>query len=228
MKNFNLYNVSFLKNYNALKNQEFPLPYLVGMAYSEYKRGISNRNIKGNMLSYINGSYFEPTICMDLSIYQEQINEYKNYLTIKIIEDSITSYEKALLGVLNRESIPYNRCFKYVGIIASFPSTFHMMKRKLEFEDYIDSIREKSDYFGMIKKRYNIKLKIISKKYHSKWGIYTFNAVDDDDNLFFWFERKEVKFDVSDRVKIRATVKKHVFSEFLKTKETHLSRVVYS
>lgn len=229
MKNFNIYNVSFSKNYNTLKNQDFPVPYLIGMAHSEYNRGItSNRNIKENILSYINGAYFEPTICIDLSFYQEQINEYKNYLTIKIIEDSITPYEKSLLDVLNRESIPYNRYFKYIGVIASFPNTYYRMKQKNEFEDYIDSIREKSEYFGIIKKRYNIKLTIISKKYFSNFGTYIFNAVDDDNNLFFWFEKKEVKFDVHDHVKVRATVKKHAFSEFLKTKETCLSRVVYS
>lgn len=228
MKKFNLYNTSFLQNHTNMTGQYFPVAYLVGMAYSEYNRGVNtNTRIKENMLSYLGGAYFEPTICIDLQFYQSQIDEYKQNLTFKIIEDSITPYEKAMIETFKHESIPFSQLTKYVGKIASFPKTYEMMKEHIEFEDFVDTVRNKSDYFGLIKKRYNIKLKIISKKYLSKTGIYTVNAVDDSDNLFFWFESKKRNFKVNDIVKVRATIKKHIFSDYLKARENHLSRVVY-
>lgn len=228
MKKFNLYHNGFLKTHNIFVNEDFPVTYLVAMADSEYKRGVSsNANIKGNMLSYFSGSYFEPYVCIDLSFYQSQIDEYKEYLMGKILGGSLTPYEKSLNNVLYRETISLTNLPKEIGIISSFPNAYYKMKQQLEFEDYIDAIRHKSEYYGVVKKRYNIKLKILLKKYIQKYDTYVINAVDDDDNLFFWFEKNEVTFNVKDYVKVRATIKKHSFSEFIKAKETRLNRVVY-
>lgn len=228
MKNFKIYPISFAKKHITVKDIEYPISYLVGMADSEYNRGVkTNTEIKRNILSYLEGGvYFEPTICIDLPFYVSQIDEYKEYLIVKMFEDSITSYEKAMLETLKNETIHHRNLHKYARKITSFPITYRMVKERLEFEDIIDSVRKSSEYVGTLKKRYNFKLKIISKKYISNRGFYVINAIDENDNLFFWFEKNKVDFNVNDFVKIRATVKKHCFSDFLKAKETHVIRVV--
>lgn len=165
-------------------------------------------------------------LCLDLTKAQELIEWYKEYLSYKIMTTEITDFEKEIINILKIETVRQNS-YKDIGIIASIPMAIDLAKKREEFSDLIDKIRPHSNFFGEIKKRYDLNLKLLSKKYIKNNDFWVINAVDDDNNMFFYFGHKEPNYDINDYMKIRATVKKHEQSKFSDCKETHLTRIIY-
>lgn len=189
-----------------------------------YKKSINNKQKMSVILSDTITDL--DNLCLDLKKSSDHIEWYKDYLTYKIMTNEITDFEKEIIKILKEEKIE-RYSYKDIGIISSIPMAIDLAKKKEKLSDDIDKIRPHSDYYGEIKKRYNINVKLLSKKYFKNKGFWTINCVDDESNLFFYFCNDEPKYEINDYMKIRATVKKHEISKFTSCKETHLTRVSY-
>lgn len=205
------------------------LSYSIALADAIYKKYRYNDKInnKQKMCSIL----MEPisnmdNLCLDIDSANEIIEWYTQYLSFKIVTDEITDFEKAIIRILKQDNIQ-RFSYKDIGIVATIPMSYHLAKQREQFDDLLDTLRLKSDFFGEIKKRYNLNLKLISKKYIRSKHIWVINCIDDDNNMFFYFDKEDNQYNINDYMKIRATVKKHELSKFTQCKETHLSRVSY-
>lgn len=233
-----------LPNYSKPKPITLPLEYIIAVSDAIYKKYGYNNSIKNtsflyNLLAYGKGIHSNESaidldnLCIDLEIGREIIDTCKEYLIFKMISDNLTGYEKSVVNVLTNNdtvTIQANSIISSMfGVFAAIPLTYKIIKANDKFDEMMESYKNKSNFFGILKKRYNLKLKLISKKYIKKKELWIIYAIDDDDNLFFFFHSKpDFKYEIGEYMKIRATVKSHQASTYTNCKETHLGRIIFS
>ena len=212
-----------------LFDRDISLLYAIALSDAIYKKhGYKEKiNNKQKMLSI----FTDPipnmdNLCLDIDSAKEMADWYLEYLSFKVITNEITDFEKSIIKTLKKDNIN-----KYsssdVAIVSAIPMSYHMAKQREKFDDLLDEVRNISNFFGEIKKRYNLNLKLVSKKHIKSKDLWVINCIDDDSNMFFYFDKEDNKYNINDYMKIRATVNKHEFSKFSQCKETRLSRVSY-
>ena len=202
------------------------------------KYGTDTLNIKNKLMEL---SFTKHTVsnenmslmCLDdFSEYEMILDWFKLHLSIKAVEGTLTSFEKSLKELILRYNNDPNALTTGgdFGLISSIPKVYTEAKEREYYDEVIDDIRASSDYVGIIKERTNLNLKLVSKRYVRDRQFWIVNALHDEKNLITYFDSKSdiSSVKVSSNFKIRATIKRHEYSNFNKCKETQLTRVVYS
>jgi hypothetical protein len=149
-------------------------------------------------------------------------------ISFKVLQDTVTSYEKNLANALKNKKFGDDSSIKLVnnGIISSFPLYVKQARERERYEDIISKISKISDYIGELKLRTTLKVQVISKRYIKDKGFWVINALHDNKNLIVYFTNDTTGIVVGNSYKIRGTPVKHEISLFNKCKETRLSRVM--
>lgn len=110
--------------------------------------------------------------------------------------------------------------YKHLGYIAAVIS----MYRKHLYREEQKKLRKPSEWYGEVKKRYELKLKcVFLKEFETQFGVTTlFKFVDEDDRVFTWFASRDPGIDQGETYNIKGTVKDH--SEYNGDKQTILTR----
>lgn len=221
--------VDYNKRFERAKiASDIPIVYAVATSFQICnKNGEHTSHNKPQIFEYLLGKHYDDMCFSDLAMYQQKIDWYLNYLSYKVMDDTISPFEKASIKVLQSDTLGQNYT-NSIGIISVFPKVYTQSIEREKFSEKLDELRGISNYFGEIKKRYNLSVTLLSKKYISNKGIWIINCADDTGNMFFFFDKSDNGYNMNDKMKIRATVKKHIDSDFTGCKETHLGRVVYS
>jgi hypothetical protein len=98
-------------------------------------------------------------------------------------------------------------------------------KRIEEAKDRADKLNE---YFGVMKKRYDLELQVVRKMaFETMYGTTHFHIFEDQHGrAYVWFSSRETNCEVGDFVKIRGTVKDH--KEYRGVNQTVLTRCAIS
>lgn len=219
------------------------LDYIIAVSVSIYnKNGGYNTNVDNAqaIIQFMHNIYYNNAysgshmFCMDQSLdtYKEMREYlYEEYVT-KTMENKLTEFDKKFISILSPEKfkeIPDNMHNYYLSIIATFPKVYRETKEREFFQNKLQRLKITSEYVSTIKKRINLSLKLMSKRYIKDKGIWVINAEYDNTSLITYFDSSQsiMNINVGDQFKIRGTVVKQQLSEFTHCKETRLSRVIY-
>jgi hypothetical protein len=213
--------------------------HAIMLAFNLYNiHGEQNNLIKFDIVHYL----FEPKYTMvnssipilcskKITKIPDIVDFIKFGLLVKVIEDSLSSYEKALHNFLEKMDDHVNP--RDLGIISSIPKYYYQLKEREYFDGIIETVKNSgNEYYGRVGNREDFVLTLVSKRlansatYNKFWVI---NALNSENKLFTYFDSRDVikNVEVKNNFKIRATIKKHNFSTFLKCKETQLTRISY-
>lgn len=216
------------------------LDYLLGISDSVYnhygyKSKIDNASHIGQIVYYLANNKPVNVCVTDLTVIQERREFLLEEYVIKAMEGKLTSFDNMFRNILSVEN--YNNSDRIGGkfhwlkpYIAAFPKVYKETKERSYFNNVIQEIAKKSEYYGDLKSRYNFKLKLISRRYIEDKGTWVVNALHDEKDLITFFDSKKdiTTVEVGNMFKVRGTVIKHDFSNFTKCKETRLSRIIFS
>jgi hypothetical protein len=230
---------------NLYSESKFVIPYIyhiqsrIASIYSiDYILSVSRKIFEEGKNTYENRAKIENIFryknfnCKYTCISNEYIietNTLRNWVldivTYKILDNSVSDYEKVLANFLKVES--YDKIPNNFAYITSFPLYVTQEKERNKYHEIVYNIRNKSQYVGVLKKRDDFRLNIISKRLVKNAGYWVFNALENETNMvvFFTTDPNILSLNVGDTYNIRATPVKHDFSEFNKCKETRISRI---
>lgn len=216
------------------------LDYLLGISDSVY-------NLYGYKTKIDNASYIAQIVydlankkpinlCVtDPKVMEERREFLSEEYVIKAMEGKLTSFDNSFRNILSVEN--FNNSDRVGGkfhwlktYIAAFPKVYKETKERAYFNDVIQQISSKSEYYGDLKNRYNFKLKLISRRYIEDKATWVVNALHEEKDLITFFDSKKdiTNVEVGNMFKVRGTVIKHDFSNYTKCKETRLSRIIFS
>lgn len=146
----------------------------------------------------------------------EAANKAIEWIRAKRGDESLSDYMHNLVVVCNQEQIPR----KHFGLACSLIPTWMRAMNAAEEQ----KIHKDSQHFGEVKKRYDLKLKVVGFAYlDGTFGVTTFmKLADDDGNIAIWKASGERDVKVGERYAVKATVKGH--SEYKGVKQTELTR----
>lgn len=129
-------------------------------------------------------------------------------------------YMHNLKEILDADSVPS----KLFGFWCSLIATYNRaMEREIKKQDGIKKIKQ--EYFGFLKQRGELVLKVIGKQWiDTQFGgseIHRFQ--DSEGRLFNWFSSMGTDMEVGNEYKVKATVKRH--DEYNGNKITYINRV---
>jgi len=211
----------------------------IAIADNIYKKNeYYSNSIKNIMAVFVCNGFYESSdifigCISNLEPYYEMIDFLKFHFAMKAIESQLTNYERLIKNLIskyydNDKDIPVY--YSDYGIICSMPKMYKEVKERVYFEEKLYTVRPNSKYVGEIKKRDNYKVELLSKRWISSRECWVINVIHDETNFITYFDsRDDIKdVNVGEFFKIRATIKRHQYSEYVKCNETQLTRVAYS
>ena len=153
----------------------------------------------------------------DFSLAKEVV-EYFSEIEVEDNEYLLNCQKVTKLGY-----VPDRSFGLVVSMVASYLRHLNILAQKKANEE----LRKKnlqSDYFGEIKKRYDLEVKYItSSNFEGQFGVtFIYSFRDETGNLFKWFTGNEFNFHPDKTIKMKGTVKKH--DEYKGIKSTVLTR----
>lgn len=126
-------------------------------------------------------------------------------------------YEYNLHVLAKSDSLPISE----IGLMTSMVGVFKNMKDKKNE----NKSKFKNEWFGEIKKRYELDLKVLSEKtFEDDWGMKTlYKMVDPEGRRFAWFCTNMLDLEINETYHVKTTVKKH--NEWNGMKETIVNRL---
>ena len=179
----------------------------------------------------------------DQALTSQRIQEVNSRLVMKVITGDISNFERSLNRILNvdlrSERAGESQIGASIGLIAAFPSYYYREQEKENLEEFIGGIRHLSKPVGVLKKRINIKLKMVSFNDFRHRSYSTVQAVHDDSNLVYFFLSNESsqygksklidqfrKMKFGEEFTVRASPAQHDIGKYNHCMETKLNRVV--
>lgn len=152
------------------------------------------------------------------------IDTINGKLMIKKMTNNLNNFEQNVAKVLSEVDVT-----KFaVSIIASLPHSISIDKKREIVEDKMSSLKHSSLYFGSVKKRYDLAVKVLDVKYIQTSDVFMITTVYAKKDIikFWWRDQPDISDIIIDRtIKIRATVNKHELSKYTNAKETLINRV---
>lgn len=135
---------------------------------------------------------------------------------VQTLDNSSSDYIYNVQNIVRQEIVRY----KHIGYIAAIIS---MYRKHLQQEEE-KKLRKPSEWYGEVKKRYELKLKcVFLKEFETQYGVTTlFKFVDEDDRLFTWFASNDPGIDQGETYNLKGTIKDH--DEYRGQKQTILTR----
>lgn len=155
---------------------------------------------------------------------QTIMDKFNGRFMLKKLQGGLTNFEKSvsesfLTPILNN----FN-----VSVIASIPHMNEIDKKRQVIRDKIEDLRFKSEFFGELRKRYDLTVDVLDVKFIQSTGVYMITAVREDKDIikFWWRDQPDIS-DIIDgkTINIRGTVHKHEDSKYSNAKETMVNRV---
>ena len=148
---------------------------------------------------------------------------YFKGLSMKAIKRSISDFEQSILGMINKEFVPY----KDIGIIASLPNVYANGIKQKAFNKLEKALAKESEYVGNLHERGEFNVELLHVKYIWRSGSYLVVAKDINNNLIKFF-CNEGGLNVGDVKTITGYVKDHTIGKQSNGKETYLNRIKFS
>lgn len=155
---------------------------------------------------------------------EQIIDKFNQKYMVKKLSGSLNSFEQ---NVSNAFSDSPLTVFD-VAILASIPNMNEVDKKRQIVEDELERVRFTSQFYGIVRQRYEVKVKVLDCKYIQTSGVYMITTLREDQDIikFWWRDQPDLSEIIEGReLMIRGTVNRHEKGRFSGAQETMMNRV---
>lgn len=155
---------------------------------------------------------------------EQIIDKFNQKYMVKKLSGSLNSFEQ---NVSNAFSDSPLTVFD-IAILASIPNMNEVDKKRQIVEDELERVRFTSQFYGIVRQRYEVKVKVLDCKYIQTSGVYMITTLREDQDIikFWWRDQPDLSEIIEGReLMIRGTVNRHEKGRFSGAQETMMNRV---
>jgi hypothetical protein len=155
---------------------------------------------------------------------EQIIDKFNQKYMVKKLSGNLNSFEQ---NVSNAFSDSPLTVFD-IAILASIPNMNEVDKKRQIVEDELERVRFTSQFYGIVRQRYEIKVKVLDCKYIQTSGVYMITTLREDQDIikFWWRDQPDLSEIIEGReLMIRGTVNRHEKGRFSGAQETMMNRV---
>jgi len=192
--------------------------------YKELEDGtlVKINDSKTELLGFIDQDV-EPS-AEHIKLANEILEKFNQKYMVKKLSGGLTSFEKNVANAFSTDKLT---SFD-VAILASIPNMNEVDKKRQEVDDIIEGVRFTSSYFGAVRERYELVVKVVDCKYIQASGVYMITTLREQQDIikFWWRDQPDLSDIIEGReLMIRGTVNRHEKGRFSGAQETMMNRV---